>query len=152
MSAGNFVTVSLAGQDFCVPAAQVRDVLRAQPLTPVPRAPHAVAGLLNLRGRVVTAVDMRARIGLPPRAPREAAANVVVEHEGELYALIVDAAGEVCPLDEGAAERVPATLDPLWREVAAAIHLGDSRPLIILDIARALDLGSRPHNLRVNPP
>ncbi|HVA12230.1 MAG TPA: chemotaxis protein CheW [Stellaceae bacterium] len=140
MSAQDFVIVTLAEQSFGIPVMQVRDVLRRQRMTPVPLAPHAVAGLLNLRGRIVTAFDLRVRLGLAPRAADADAANVVVELGGELYALIVDAVGDVLTIPPGRLERVPATLDPVWREIAAAAHAADHGLVVLLDIARVLDL------------
>jgi purine-binding chemotaxis protein CheW len=138
----DFVSIGLAGQDFGVPVMQVRDVVRRQRMTPVPLAPHAVAGLLHLRGRIVTAIDLRRRLGMPPAEAIESI-NVVVEHGGELYALIVDSVGDIFRAEQHTFERPPATLDPAWRDVAAAVAATASGPIVLLDIPRLLDLGPR---------
>lgn len=142
MTGGDFVVVKLGGQEFGIPVTEVRDVLRRQRITPVPLAPPAIAGLLNLRGRVVTAIDLRRRLGLPPGAAADAA-NVVVDLGGELYALIVDAVGDVVRIAEQSLEPVPRVLDPAWREVAAAVHPTEHGFTVLLDIARLLDLAPK---------
>lgn len=136
----DYVTIHVDTQEFGVPVKQVRDVLRRQPVTPVPMAPHAIAGLLNLRGRIVTAIDVRKRLGLPSLASDIEAVTIVVEHDGELYALIVDSVGDVLPADERRVEAVPAVLDPQWRAIAAAVYLTDSGLIVLVDIARLLDI------------
>lgn len=135
------VAIRLGNQDFGVPVMQVRDVLRRQDLTPVPLAPCAVAGLLNLRGRIVTAIDLRTRLGLPPQAAAHGASHVVVvENGGEPYALVVDSVGDVLPIDERRLEAVPLGLDPQWRVVADAVYPTETGLIVLLDIARLLDI------------
>jgi len=136
----DFVTMRIGAREFGVPVMQVRDVLRRQHLTPVPLAPRAIAGLLNLRGRIVTAIDVRTCLGLPSVASDPETANVVVEHDGQLYALVVDSVGDVLPVDEGQTEAVPPVLDPQWREVAAAVYPTDTGLIALLDIARLLEI------------
>jgi purine-binding chemotaxis protein CheW len=136
----DYVTIRIGTQDFGVPVMQVRDVLRCQPLTPVPLAPRAIAGLLNLRGRIVTAIDMRKRLGLPPRAADSETANVVVEQNGEAYALIVDSVGDVLSVDERLLEAVPPVIDPQWNAVAAAVYPTGAGLVVLFDIARLLDI------------
>jgi purine-binding chemotaxis protein CheW len=143
VSAGDFVIVRLGSQDFGISVAEVRDVLQQQTITPVPLAPHAVAGLLNLRGRVVTAIDLRLRLGLLSRAADVDSANVVVERDGEFYALVVDAVGDVVTVAQDRLEAVPARLDPQWREVAAAVYPAAGGLIVLLDIARLLDFVPR---------
>lgn len=140
MSAVDFVTVRLDEQEFGLPVADVRDVLRRQRITPVPQAPRAVAGLLNLRGRIVTAIDLRIRLGLAPREAGRDDADVVVEFGGELYALSVDAVGDVLRLESEALEPVSSTLDPLWRAVATAVYPTERSLIVLFDIARLLDI------------
>jgi purine-binding chemotaxis protein CheW len=138
-----FVSVAAAGQLFGVPVLQVQDALGPQRITRIPLAPPEVAGSLNLRGRIVTAIDLRMRLKLPPRPEGERGMSIVVDHGGELYSLIVDAVGEVLGLDAGEAERNPATLEPAWRDVSAGIYRLDGSLLIVLDVARVLDLAPR---------
>lgn len=134
------VTIRIGSQDFGFPVMQVRDVLGHQRLTPVPLAPHAIAGLLNLRGRIVTAIDLRTRLGLPRRAAGSEATHVVVESGSELYALVVDSVGDVLHVDEQQLEAVPASLNPKWRAVAFAVYPMDAGLIVLLDIARLLDI------------
>jgi purine-binding chemotaxis protein CheW len=139
----DFVSVTIADQLFGIPVLQVQEVLGAQRITRIPLAPAEVAGSLNLRGRIVTAIDIRIRLGLPSRPENRQAMSVVVDHGGELYSLLVDSVGEVLSLDSGDAERNPATLDPIWREVSVGIYRLDGTLLIVLDVARVLDFSAR---------
>ncbi|TPG48974.1 chemotaxis protein CheW [Roseomonas nepalensis] len=144
------LTLTVAGQLCGVPVLGVRDILGPQAITPIPLAPPEVAGGLNLRGRIVTAVDLRRRLGLPSRDPNASPPmSVVVEGGGELYALLADSVGDVLALPEASLAPNPPTLDPLWREVCAGVHQdvpdssggGASRLLIMLDVERILDIG-----------
>ncbi len=138
-----FVSITIAGQLFGIPVLQVQDVLGPQRITRIPLAPPEVAGSLNLRGRIVTAIDLRTRLKLPPLPEGKTGMSIVVDHGGELYSVIVDNVGEVLSLPTEAAERNPATLDPVWREVSAGIYRLDKTLLIVLDVARVLDLSVR---------
>jgi purine-binding chemotaxis protein CheW len=112
------LTLTVAGQLCGVPVLSVRDVLGAQVITRIPLAPREVAGSLNLRGRIVTAVDLRSRLGLPAREAGEGAMSVVVEVGGELYSLLADQVGEVLSLNAGERSPNPPTLDLLARVLA----------------------------------
>jgi purine-binding chemotaxis protein CheW len=140
--ANDFVTVVIEGQLFGIPVLQVRDVLGPQRITRVPLAPPEIAGSLNLRGRIVTAIDLRIRLGLPV-TDAAGRMSVVVDHGGELYSLMVDSVGEVLSLSEASFERNPATLDLRWRENAAGIYRLDGKLLIVLDVARLLEMSTR---------
>src|SRR6516164_3852098 len=113
-----YVSIVIDGQLFGIPVLIVHDVLGPQRITRIPLAPPEVAGALNLRGRIVTAIDVRRRLALPARAAENPGMSVVCDHKGELYSLIVDSVGEVLTLPGDAFERNPTTLDPRWREVA----------------------------------
>ena len=90
-----FVTVRLDGQLLGIPVLLVQDVLKLQQLTRVPRAPEWVAGVLNLRGRIVTAIDLRSRLGMPPRPDTsKPPMSVVVDYRGEPYSLLIDKSGD----------------------------------------------------------
>ena len=137
-----FLTLTVAGQLCGVPVLAVRDVLGAQAITRIPLAPAEVAGSLNLRGRIVTAVDLRRRLGLALREDgARGAMSVVVERDGELYSLLADEVGEVLPLPRADRARNPPTLDPLWREVSEGVHRLGERLLILLDVERVLAIG-----------
>jgi len=137
---GMFVTMTIANQIFGIPVLKVQDVLGPQNIAHVPLAPSEVLGSLNLRGRIVTAVDARIRLGLQPLADRSKSMSVVVEHDGELYSLVVDKVGEVMSLPEADYERNPATLDIRWQEVSSGIYRLQGTLLVVLDVARFLRL------------
>jgi|LNFM01.1.fsa_nt_gb purine-binding chemotaxis protein CheW len=136
-----FLTLTVAGQGCAVPVLLVRDVLGPQAITRIPLAPPEIAGSLNLRGRIVTAVDLRLRLGLPPREGATAPMSVVVEQSGELYSLQVDEVGEVVPLAAAGFEPNPPTLDPFWRDVSRGVHRQEDRLVIALEIDRVLAIG-----------
>ncbi|MFM7347721.1 MAG: chemotaxis protein CheW [Tagaea sp.] len=137
--AADFVTMTVADQLFGIPVLTVQDVLGPQRITRIPLAPAEVAGALNLRGRIVTAIDVRRRLGLAKRDAAKPGMNVVVDHKGELYALMVDNVGEVLSLSSESYERNPATLDPRWREVSAGIYRLKGKLLVVLEVSRLLD-------------
>lgn len=134
-----YVTVTIAGQVFGIPVLQVHDVLGSINLTNIPLAPPEVAGALNLRGRIVTCIDVRKRLGLPALTGVENKMSVVVEHRGEPYALLIDSVGEVLSLKKDELEMNPSTLDARWREVSAGIYRTEENLLVILQIDRLLD-------------
>ena len=131
-----FVTVTIAGQRFGIPVLSVQDVLTEQRLTRIPLAPPEVAGALNLRGRTVTAIDVRTRLGLGPREDGATCMNVVVEYDGEPYSLMVDTVGDVLALSDDDFEQNPITLDPVWREIADGLYRLEESLLIVFDVSR----------------
>ena len=135
-----FVSMTVAGQLFGIPVLTVQDVLGEQRITCVPLSLPEVAGTLNLRGRIVTAIDMRRRLRLPPREKGAAAMNVVVDRSGELYSLIVDSVGEVLSLPAEQFERNPSTLEPTWREVSVGVYRLENGLMVVLDVQRLLDI------------
>ena len=134
-----FVTIRLAGQLCGIPVLDVHDVLAEQQITQVPGAPDAVKGVLNLRGRIVTAIDLRKRLGLPPR---EDGTNmsIVIENEGEAYSLIFDSVGDVLSFPADSYEKNPVTLDSCWRNVSDGIFRLEKELLVVLDVDKLLDL------------
>lgn len=140
LASGGFVTMTVAGQLFGIPVLQVQDVLGPQRLTKIPLAPPEVAGSLNLRGHIVTAIDVRTRLGLPPRAADMRGMSVVVDLNGELYSLVIDQVGEVLSLAKDTFEANPPTLDPRWREVSRGIYRLKGQLLVVIDVARLLVL------------
>lgn len=137
-AAREFVTMIIDGQIFGIPVLQVQDVLGPQKITRVPLAPREVAGSLNLRGRIVTAIDVRTRLGIVPREGGSKSMSVVVEHNGEFYSLIVDQVGEVMALSASDFEQTPATLDEKWREISDGVYRLKETLLIVLDVKRLL--------------
>nr|WP_243735542.1 chemotaxis protein CheW [Dongia mobilis] len=135
--------MTIADQLFGIPVLTVQDVLGPQNIARVPLAPKEVAGSLNLRGRIVTAIDARPRLGLPPRDNSKPPMSVVVEHEGELYSLLVDSVGEVLSLNSRDYQRNPPTLDPRLRDFSDGIYRLNGSLLVVLSVASLLDFGNR---------
>ncbi|MAU40210.1 MAG: chemotaxis protein CheW [Kordiimonas sp.] len=136
-----FVTIRLAGQLLGIPVLEVHDVLSPHNITAIPRSPKAVAGVLNLRGKIVTAIDLRERLSLTAFEDVDRCMSVVVEHQGEPYSLLIDSVGEVLALPEDRFERNPVTLDARWQEVSSGIYRLEDQLLVILDVERLLDFG-----------
>jgi len=131
---GDVVTLFVDGQSFGIPVLKIQDVLRDERVTPVPLARPEIAGSLNLRGRIVTAIDLRRCLGLTDRAEGEKAMNIVIEHDGELYSLVVDEVGDVKSLKTADLDRNPSTLDPAWRDVAEGVVRMDDHLLVVLNV------------------
>ena len=136
----DFVTVNIADQLFGVPVLRVQDILGPQRITKIPLAPAEVAGALNLRGRIVTAIDVRRRLRLEPRSGDDPGMSVVVDFGGELYSLTVDTVGEVLSLPIDDFDSNPSTLNAVWRSVSAGIFRLKDELLVVLDVERLLDL------------
>jgi purine-binding chemotaxis protein CheW len=138
-----YVTATIGGQLFGLPIQQVQDVFMPERLTRVPLAPPEIAGVLNLRGRIVTLIDMRDRLGLQPRTDEGQAMAIGVEAGGESYGLLIDSVGEVLKLDDAGREPNPINLDPRLARVSAGIHRLEGQLLMIVDVDCVLDLGAK---------
>jgi purine-binding chemotaxis protein CheW len=132
------VTFTLGGRLYGVEVAFVQEVLRGLPRTRVPLAPPAIAGLINLRGQVLTAVDLRGRLGLPQRAEDEEPMLVVIRVAGEPVALLVDSIGAVVDVEEDQFELPPDTLTGPVRELVLGAYKLPDRLLLSLDVDRAV--------------
>jgi purine-binding chemotaxis protein CheW len=138
-----FVTVTIGEQLFGLPIDRVHDVFAAERLTRVPMARGEIAGILNLRGRIVTAIDMRKCLDLPPKEDCSNQMAVGIEFGGESYGLLIDKVSEVMKLPAAQQETVPVNLDSRWRRVAAGVYRLEEDLMIILDIDRVLDVQPR---------
>jgi purine-binding chemotaxis protein CheW len=118
----------------------VLEVLRNSAVTPVPLAPASVAGLLNLRGRIVTAVDARRRLDLPPSAG--ASVNVVIRSGDEAVGLLVDREGEVLDVDDSMAIPLPPSVSPTVRSFTTCSYLVDDETVLVLDPDKTLTVAS----------
>lgn len=136
-----FVTVMIGDQLFGLPISRVQDVFSLDRLTRVPLAPPEVAGVLNLRGRIVTAIDMRVLLGLPRRGGDRTPMAVGIDHAGEAYGLLIDEVGEVMKLAAASREPTPANLDPRWAEISEGVHRLDGQLLVVLDVEEVLAHG-----------
>ena len=137
-----YVTVLIGGQLFGLPISRVQDVFMPERLTRVPLAAPEIAGVLNLRGRIVTALDMRRRLDLPPRQDNRPPMAVGIELKGESYGLLIDTVGEVMKLADGRREPNPVNLDARLASVSAGVHRLDGQLLVVLDVDRVLDMAS----------
>lgn len=133
-----FVTITVGGQLCGIPVLTVRDIIETQRMSRIPLTPPEIAGSLNLRGRIVTAIDLRRRLGMPPRDEGILPMSVVVERQGELYSLVVDSVREVMAFDDQCIEPNPQTLGTKWREFSAGIYRLQSDLVVVLDTERVL--------------
>ena len=135
-----YVTATVGGQLFGLPIARVQDVFVLDRLTRVPLAAPEIAGVLNLRGRIVTAIDMRRRLGLAPGEVRKRMA-IGIEYRSESYGLLIDAIGEVLNLPSSGREGNPVNLEARLARVSAGVHRLEDRLMVVLDVDRVLDVG-----------
>lgn len=133
-----YVTMRIDQQLFGIPVKNVRDVLRHQKITNIPLSASEVSGSLNLRGRIVTVINLRRRLRLKERENDDKSMFVVVEHKGELYSLVVDSVGEVMTVPGSAIEKSPANLGGAWKEVTTGIFKLSGELLVIIDVQSML--------------
>ncbi|WP_156510351.1 chemotaxis protein CheW [Labrenzia sp. OB1] len=132
-----YVTVVIGGQLFGLPISQVHDVFVPESVTRVPMSAPEVQGVLNLRGRIVTAINMRRRLHLPPLKDGQMMA-VGIEYKQESYGLVIDTVGEVLTLSSSSEEPNPSNLDRRWAEISGGVHRLDGKLMVILDVDRLL--------------
>lgn len=131
-SAAQFATFFVADLCFGIEVRYVQEVLRALEITPVPQAPSIIEGLINLRGQIVTAIDMRRRLGLPKRSNGEPAMNMVVRCDDGALSLLVDEIGDVVDVDESTWENAPPTLTGEQAEVVRGVYKLDGRLMLVM--------------------
>ena len=139
-TSGQFSTFFVADLFFGIDVHGVQEVLRYQQMSHVPKAPEVIEGLINLRGQIVTAIDMRRRLKLPPRAGDRTPTNMVVRTEDGAVSLLVDEIGDVLDVDAGSYERPPENLDPAARDLIRGVYKLKDRLLLVLDTERTVDL------------
>ncbi len=128
---------------FGVDVALVQEVVRLQQITPVPLAPPEIAGLINLRGEVLTAIDLRARLGLPAADADREPVNVVVRVDDEPVSLLVDEIAGVLEVSQVPFEQTPATVDEKVRDLLLGAYTLPDRLLLALNAERVLDVVAR---------
>lgn len=133
-----FATFHLDGHLFGVPVDQVQEVIRGQQLTPVPLADDAVAGLMSLRGQVVTVIDLRRRMGMAPRPAGARPMNVVVRIDRDVLSLLVDGVGDVLDLTDDDLAGPPETLRGPCRDLTRGVYALESAVMLALDVERAV--------------
>jgi purine-binding chemotaxis protein CheW len=137
-----YITATVGDQLFGLPISRAQDVFVLDRLTRVPLAPPDIAGVLNLRGRIVTAIDLRRRLGLMSLAEDRRRMAIGIEHRGESYGLLIDAIGEVMKLPSAEREENPVNLDARLARMSAGVHRLEDRLLVALDVDRVLEVGA----------
>ena len=138
-TSGQLATFRLDGDLYGVEVEHVQEVLRSQQLTRVPLAPTAVAGLINLRGQVVTAIELRERLGRPARPEGTDAVVIVVRLDGEAVSLLVDSIADVVDVDAGDFEAPPDTLEGQARDLIRGAYKLSGQLLLALDVQKAVN-------------
>lgn len=133
-----YVTVVIGGQLFGIPINKVHDVFMPDSITKVPLSEKEIHGVLNLRGRIVTAIDMRHLLGLEPREAGATKMAVGIEYRGESYGFIIDNVGEVLNLSSESREVNPANLNRNWTNISAGVHRLEGELMVILDVEKVL--------------
>lgn len=140
MTTREYVTFRICDQLFGLSVTEIHDVFRPAKMTPVPLSVSEIAGVLNLRGRIVTAIDARSRLGLPARQKKDEKQGLAigVEYGGESFGMIIDEIGDVVRLTEADMEQNPVNLDATWSSVSRGVYRLGDRLLVIMDIDRML--------------
>ena len=138
-----YVTAMIGGQLFGLPIARVQDVFMPERMTRVPLSSPDIAGILNLRGRIVTVIDMRCRLGVPQQKSEQPPMAIGIECRGESYGLLIDDIREVMTLPDSMRETNPVNLDPLLAHVSSGVIRLDSQLLVVLDIDRVLHVSAQ---------
>lgn len=133
-----FVTMEIGEQLFGFPVLVVEDILRPLRITSIPLSPYEILGAINLRGRIVTVIDMRRRLGLPPQEPDSKCNHIVVNHVGDQYSFVIDSVGDVMSLHSKDFERNPPNLSEKWRDISRGVYRLDERLLVVCDIESLL--------------
>ncbi len=136
-----FCTFFLKSQFFGVPVQQVQEVIRYQEMTRVPLTPQVIRGLINLRGQIVMAVDLRRRFGMEDRPDAQLPMNVVVRTDDGAVSFLVDEIGDVLEMDEESFERPPETVQGQTRELVLGVYKLRERLMLVLDTERAVTGG-----------
>lgn len=134
-----FVTFRCDGQFFGIPVHLVQDVIPRQRLTHIPLAPQEIVGAVNLRGRIVTVIDLRERLKIK-KVTEENGMNIVVEHLGELFSLWVDSVGDVLSVAAVDIEKSPPNLVSHWQPFVRGVYQLKDELLLILDVAAILKI------------
>lgn len=136
---GQYVTMRIGDQIFGISVNTVRDILAPQKVHPIPLARKEIIGSLNLRGRIITALDIRVLLDIDESFDIDKNMCVVVEHNQELYSLLVDSIGDVVSIFSDNLKKNPENLDEVWQDISLGIYPEEGRLIVILDIGKILD-------------
>ena len=137
-----YATFHLGGEYLGVDVLKVQEVLRCQSMTPVPQAPGYIAGLINLRGQIVTALDLRKRLGMPDRSPDHSPMNVIIRTSEGPISLLVDDIGDVLEVPSDSLVPTPNNMAGLAAQTVTGIHKLDGCLLGVLDIEKLTNVTS----------
>ncbi len=143
-------TFLVDGLLFGIDVTRVQEVIRHQAMTPVPLAPPVVHGLINLRGQIVTAIDLRRRLGLTPRPASDLPMNVVARHDEGVVSLLVDEIGDVVEVDEDSFEAPPETLSQASKTLIIGVYKLEEQLLLLLNTEHAARVGVRVEEAELN--
>lgn len=138
-----YVTVTIGSQLFGISIDLVNEIFKPDRLTPVPLSNPDIAGVLNLRGRIVTMIDCRRRLGIPVGETSKEFMAVGVERDGDHYGLVFDGVGEVLRFSSDQIEPTPVNLDPHWKRVSKGVYRMLNGLLVILDVSILLDFSRK---------
>ncbi len=141
MTENQFATFTINDLFFGIDVLRVQEVLKYQEMTRIPLAPAVAGGLINLRGQIVTAIDMRCRLGLPPRSNDALPMNIVVRTEDGPVSLLVDEIGDVLEVDPATSEAPPDNLDAAARDLIGQVYKLKDKLLLVLNPDRTLEIG-----------
>lgn len=134
VSVQQILTTTVGDQVFGIQVLSIQDILQPRTVAHVPKAPADVAGLINLRGRIVTVIDLRHWLGFEPAEVQEQM-HIVIEHDNELYSFLVDSVGDVIAVDQSAVEGVPPNLPEQWRTISKNVLREDKDLILIIDVS-----------------
>lgn len=134
-----YISFYVAGQLLGIPIEKVQEVLVVQNICHVPLASKSIAGLINLRGQIVTSIDLRERLNLPKREENGDVMNIVVHDGDELFSLMADSVGDVLEVRRDSYEASPPTLDPCWRKCCEGVHRLKKGLMVIIGVSLLLD-------------
>ncbi|MEK6233244.1 MAG: chemotaxis protein CheW [Planctomycetales bacterium] len=134
-----YCTFYLQDHFFGIVVSEAREAIRYQEMTRIPLAPAVVAGLINLRGQIVTAIDLRRRFGMPPRPADQLPMNVIVRADDGEVSLLVDKIGDVIEVDANTFEPLPDTLQDVATDLIRGVYKLDGRLMLVLDTAAAIN-------------
>lgn len=137
-----FCTFYLENRFFGVEVEKVQEVFRYQEMTQVPLAPSVVRGLINLRGQIITAIDLRQRLGMKDLSNDQKPMNIVVKADGEVVSLLVDRIGDVLEVKDEVLEPPPETLDEVARQLIPGVYKLKDELLLIIDTKKTLNISS----------
>jgi purine-binding chemotaxis protein CheW len=140
MATQQFCTFRVGGELFGIGVERVQEVINYQQMTPIPFS-SALRGLINLRGQIIVAIDLRTRLQMEARPADQAPMNVVLRSEEGAVSLLVDEICDVVNVTEQTFEAVPVTMRSAFKEIISGVHKLDKDLMLVLDAQRAIDVG-----------